>query len=426
MLRVANSQRRWARIALCAGVAVATVAVARAQSIDRDRIDGIVVGPFVLAPSLDLDVEADSNVINAPPDTITDPAAVSASVGFSLDALLPFSNNALIFSYSGAEVGFDSEDFEGGAKQEGELELDLNFGSGLALTINERFRRDFAQVQDSSIPQTGPGFDPEFQFFGQRYTYNRLDVEIEGDTPAAFGFGVRLGRRDFIYDEGTVGTQFDYQGMENSFDFLQRLSAGRQVVVQYSMRRLNHFRDGEGLFRKEVSDSIEAGLSGVGGVRPFYFRVGYSRFFYKFPEGKPPEEQGSDFRGLAGFARWRLPFGGRSAVSLSLSRRPLPSNFDTFYITDQFRMIAERLFRPRVRLAALFGLRQNRYADEIPELRCGGLRKEVLWDVGFRSSWRVHPLLGLSLSGRHEERASNCVGLDFVSTSFNLGMEIGF
>jgi hypothetical protein len=424
MQSVANRQR-WSERVFLAFAVVCSLILAVAPAGAQGHIRGIVAGPFIVTPSLEADVAYDSNVLNVTVDAEEDTGDASASVGFGLGIRMPFGNNLLEFDYNGANVEYDNSEFAGGLRQTGVLGLRLQFRSGDALRISDRFLRDFSQIQDSSIPDTGPGFDPEQKYFGSPYNYNRFNIELERDDSRRIGYRARIGRRDFQYEKETVGSQFEFQGFDNAFEYFQPLSSSRKLVVHYGMRRLNNLRDGEGVFRKEVSDSLEAGLSGVGGVRPFFFRVGYSRFTYKYPEGSSGNDS-DNFRGLSGFARWILPFGGQSSMALSLSRRPLPSSFDTFYVTNQFRLIAEHGFRPQVKVALLAGVRQNQYADEIPQLTCDGLRQDWTWDAGFRASWGLHPLIQFSLAGAHEERTSNCERVDYVSNSANLGIRLGW
>ena len=395
----------------------------RAQQGD---IRGIIAGPFIISPVIETDLEVDSNVLNAPEAFGQDTGDASASVGFGIDVRMPFGNNLFEFQYNGANVDYDKSEFAGGLRQQATLGVRLKFRSSDRLRIRDSFLRDFAQILDSSIPDQGPGFEPEQKYFGSPYIYNRFDIDLERNESHRIGYRVQIGRRDFQYEDGTVGTQFEFDGFDNTFEYFQPLSSGRKIVVHYSMRRLNNYRDGEGQFREEVSDAVEAGLVGVGGSRPLFFRVGYSRFLYDYPDGTSSNDDSDNFRGLSGFARWLLPFGGRSSLALTVSRRPLPSSFDTFYVSSQFRGTAERVFRPRVRVALLGGVRQNRYADEIPQLRCDGLRQDWVWDAGFRASWSPHHLIQLRLAGAHEERTSNCENVDYVSTSVNLGINLGW
>jgi len=310
---------------LLAVVVSSALLVATAVHAQQSDIRGIIAGPFIIAPVIETDVEVDSNVLNAPEAFGQDTGDASASVGFGIYARMPFGNNLLEFEYNGANVEYDKSEFAGGLRQEANLGVRLKFRSSDRLRIRDSFLRDFAQILDSSIPDQGPGFEPEQKYFGSPYIYNRFDIDLERNERHRIGYRVQIGRRDFQYEDGTVGTQFEFDGWDNTFEYFQPLSSGRKIVLHYSMRRLNNYRDGEGKFREEVSDSVEAGLIGVGGSRPLFFRVGYSRFLYDYPDGTSSNDDSDNFRGLSGFARWLLPFGGRSSVALTVSRRPSAS-----------------------------------------------------------------------------------------------------
>jgi hypothetical protein len=433
-----RSSRSARRLVVVAVVAVWFVTgTARSQ-----QREGIAAGPFILTPWIESDIETDSNLFNAPDTFGQDDAEVSASLGFGFEAILPFSHSLLEFRYNGAQISYESAALASDVASRGDLGLTLVFSSGNTFYFRDAFLRDFVQVPDTDIPEQGPGVTPEEKYFGSPYHYNRLDIGVRRDEPRSQGYQVRIGRRDFVYQDGTFGGQYDFRGWDNDFEYYRPLTSNRRIVVHYRMQRYEHFRALEGVgvpFREEISDTLQAGLSGVGSVRPFFFRVGYARFLY---ESKDPLETRSNFRGVSGFARWNLPLGGRSSLSMLLSRRPLPSSYPTYYISNQFRSVAERGFRPDVKLGLILGISNNRYADEIifrncddvgapsecqpSRLVCDGLRNDVTWDAGFRASWEVHNMFELNLTGKHEKRNSNCENSDYNSDSINLGFKVGW
>ena len=132
----------------------------------------------------------------------------------------------------------------------------------------------------------------------------------------------------------------------------------------------------------------------------------------------------SEFRGWVLLGRWSLPVGGSTSLDVSAVRRPLPSNFNTFYIYNELRVKFNRRWLQYSRYGVeLFGGR-NVYGDALsladgtPTI-CGDIiRKDRRIGALAYLEWLVHPRVGLRFSARHERRRSNCEAVDNGNTIF--------
>ena len=135
----------------------------------------------------------------------------------------------------------------------------------------------------------------------------------------------------------------------------------------------------------------------------------------------------ASFEGLTGFGSWIMRLGERTRFNFSASRRPLPSNFQTFYIDNEVRVEYALDFARHSTFAASAAFGRNRYGD--PILECGPRTREDD-RVNLRSgiAWNLAPKLGLNIVGRHENRDSNCEEGrgDYDVSSLEVGIVLGW
>jgi len=309
------------------------IALAPAVSSGRE-LEGIPAGRWLLSPWLNTAFGYQSNVL-LEHDASDDTDRVAGVEG-GLMAQLPFRNSRLDLGYTAGQLLYSEKDFPRNTSQKGEIELELRFRTTDKLTFGDTYREDFARVRS-------PATEGGESFVGEPYTVNRWDVELRRDAPTRPGYVVRVRRIDFVYDGETPIGFFDYRGFQYHFEYRQPLPSGKQWHLTYAPRRFKHYySDSENHpdfpvgveFRTETSDSLLTGVSGsFGDDQPYRIAVGWGRSTYdNFDTGLV-----SKFSGVVGSAAWWINIGGRSGVELSFSRRPLPSNFSSYYIYNNLR-----------------------------------------------------------------------------------------
>jgi hypothetical protein len=402
-------------------LAVWLVAGAIVDSSAKDLPDGIPVGPWILEPTIEVSYEADTNVFRQQGDNAEEDRV--ATFGGELYATLPFRNSELKLGYGGNKESYDNANFPRDFTQEGEFELELNFKSGDTLTFRDVYKEDYARFRDQ---------EGGLEFFeGQPYSSNRWDVKLTRDDPGRQGYYVQIQRQDFTYDGDEDVGFFDYRGFDNVFEYRQPLPNHRQWVLRYNSRRFNHYDSrcklglpdclgGVGVaFRKELSDSFEFGMMGVlGESQPYVVRLGYSSFRY---DGTAS----SDFNGLVGYAAWRIVLGGRTDLQLRLSRAALPSNFETYYISNAARAKLDREWL-RFESGLEFVYYVNDYADPIMSGNELCRRRDSTYELNADWGWKVHERLEFEITAFHTNRRSTCDSSYIEATGLGTGLVLGW
>jgi hypothetical protein len=396
--------------ALVAGMAIlGAPTVVRSASLP----DGIVLGPWIVAPSFSTSYEAEDNVFLEKDDNAVDDQ-VTTYTG-DIRAWLPFSNSRLELGYRASKEDYAESVFPRDTTQFTHVGLELNFKTGDTLSFSDDYRRDFARSDEVDAGE-------EAAFNGEPYSLNRWQLELSRTDPGRQGYVVRVRRQDFIYEgEEDIGF-FEYRGFHNVFEYRQPLPNARSWIMRYESRRFNHY-DPEGVvgepFRKEVTDAVQFGLRGFLGRRqPFRVHLGYGRFRYDGADE-------SRFDGIVGTAAWRLRLGGRTKLDLEAIRRPLPSNFETHYINNAIRADLEREWL-RFEVGTELEFVKNDYADVIAGLQCSGRRKDDTYEVDVHWGWRVHERFKFRVSSFHAKRSSTCDSADYSATGIQTGFSIGW
>jgi hypothetical protein len=435
-----RKQRRATRLA---GVVMAVAGLsgpAVAQATDGEVLpDGIIAGRWILSPYAQTTVGVDDNLFRSPREPQRD--QVTRLSGGVL-ATLPFRNSLLDLFYEASQFEYRDSEVPTDLTHRLGVSAGLQFGSGDALTVRDRFTRGQVELRR---------FDPggEVVFEGEPYNYNRFDLEMARADATQPGYNVRLSRIDFAYvDQPPDAAFFDYSGYSGAFEYRHPLPNFKWVVGSYSGRRFNHYEDEfkkiveddpdtpedeteyirtetRVKFRSEISDTLQAGVRGFLGQRqPFWALVGYGRFEY---ENKPE----SKFQGIVGSVQWRVPVGSTSFVDLAFDRRPLPSTFDTYYIVNELRTRAEGDGFRNSRVGVSMILGRNRYGsvlntDDFNDISCAGeIRQDDRYQVEGYLNWVIHPRVGFQFTAGHTSRGSNCDNATYdanvVATSFVFG-----
>jgi hypothetical protein len=396
----------------------------------REPPEELLIGPFRVAPRLDFSFGADTNVRRA---DVEDSSDSYTSLGAGVVAILPFHNSTFELALQADDVEYTQNTFASDVATDASLAFDLRFGTGQRLRIRDRFERDFTQVRDPDVQES---LNPEDAFFGEPFSRNELEVFYEHFDRNLRGFVMSLARGDFVYEGDQPVGLYEYRGFEGIFEYHHPLPRTMRLIGHQRIRRFNHYDpnrpDCVGVpYRREVSGNTEVGISGES-RGDYLVRLGYGRFEYRrqgdfcYPVDVSGED--SSFTGLTGFARWRRPLGARTALIFIASRRPLPSNLDTYYISNDVRVIVERDVSERFNTNLELGYDENNYADPIPEdvLTCSGLRQDRRWDARATAGWDIHRLFGAQVDFTHDERNSNCEGQDYASDSITVGLRLGW
>jgi hypothetical protein len=402
--------------ALAACLAVATAYAQPRSAAGEEPFDGLVLGRWLVSPSLSFVAEADDNIFrrNRADDVVADRyTRIQAALG----ATLPFRQSRLSLGYLASRLRYqDLPTPERDTEQEGSVELELQLSRGDTLTLSGLFNRGFNEVQQ--IDESG-----ELVFEGRPFNYNRYDLRWERFVPAARGYLVHLTRRDLNFDSLQSVAFFDYRGYDAAVAFREPLGPTRWFELRYNGRRFDNFRADGSLpvgraYRREVSDQAFVGLTGrIGRDKNYYVRAGYGRFRYELVPA--PEFEGVVFQ--AGMA-----FIFRSArINIDAFRRPSASFFDSYLTTHQLRA-RYRYDWQTLSAGVEARLFANRYGSDVP---CGTAlcRREddILFAETF-AEYRLHPRVGMRLSLGHQDRAGNVSSLEYDTTFVRWALILGW
>jgi hypothetical protein len=392
------------------GSAVVSVAilVSGAASTQAGVPEGVNFGRWIVAPALRTSFETSDNIFfetesRAKQDQLT---ALSGKI---LGAL-PFKNSMLELEYAASNEIYQNTEIPRTLVQAARIELELDFKSGDELLFRDKYREDFARSEE-----VDPGGDLIFD--GQPYNFNTWEIRLTRDDPRRQGYEVSVNRLDFVYEGDERLLFFDYRGFDNSFEYRQPLPSGRSLVVRYSPRRFNHYIPQSisgtvGIpFRKEATDSYELGLRGfLGRGQPYRFHLGYGSYRYT------QSSFATSFTGIVGSGSWRLRLGGRTTLRIEAVRRPLPSNFETFYINNAVNVQMEREWR-QFEGGAEIEFVSNNYAGTREDRR-------YEFEVGWR--WRMHERFRFEVSAYHSRRESTVEFGDFNASGLETNLALGW
>jgi hypothetical protein len=152
-------------------------------------------------------------------------------------------------------------------------------------------------------------------------------------------------------------------------------------------------------------------------------RLGYSSFRYEGGDS-------SEYNGIVGFAAWRIRVGGRTDLELKASRRALPSNADTYYVSNVVRAKLTREWL-RFESGAEFEYHLNDYADPVRFCLNGvpdglGLRRDSTYRLDADWGFRVHERFKFEISAFHTNRRSTCDDSDYTGTGIQTGIALGW
>jgi hypothetical protein len=436
---------RFRPVVSAAVLLLTVVPVAMAQN-EEPLPDGMPVKRWIVAPYISTLYTYDDNIFRSsgetdiPSDQIVSDQISSVLVG--VGATMPIRNSRLGLRYEGGQYNYADNEFERTATHEGEVKWAMNFGSFDQLVLRDVYIQSFSQL--INVDEGG-----ELVFDGQPYNRNQWEIGFNRTVPRRRGYTVSLTRIDLVFQappekkscdretsiQEECVTFFDYRGFQGTVEYREPL-AGRKWFTGYATaRRFDHYNDpfpedddpelDPGVpFRREVSESLQAGIRGFLGPRqPYFFRIGYGRMRYDLVDS-------SEFRGLVGAARFRFSFGPRTHLDLGVDRRPLPSSFDTYYLVNDLRAEVRRLWLRSSEVGINLFLSRAEYGDILTrfgEPICGeeirvdrrrGLEAFVDWSVAQRMGFRV-------TAGRLR-RTSNCEGAGYTANEVSIGVNFGW
>lgn len=385
--------------------------------------DGIPVGPWILAPYLVASAGADNNLFREADEAGPESDTISTLRG-GLVARLPVRMSLFELGYEAEKVDYAQHSFPRELVQRAAGLGRFTFSTGDELVVSDTYTAGF-----SDVLAINPG--GELVFLGEPYDLNDADLVIRRANPLRAGYEVQLSRVDLSFSGNNDDNPFfDYHGWEWSAEYRQPAGLNRWATFHYTGRRFDHFKANDPAsagvpYRRESGDAVGLGLRGqlVGG-RPYVLKVGYTKY------ALDGETQAS-LNALVAEGEIALPIGPRTAVRLNLSRRPYPSTYDTYYLTNYVRAAAERIWRlSRLGLEASFSY--NAYGgplleDGVATTGCGlEIRRDRFVGVGSYLDWLLHPRLALRVAADHQQRESSCGGGDYDATEVFTGIRFGW
>ena len=396
--------------------------------------EGIPIGHWIVAPFFASELTFDDNLFRSPDGNLQEEDRLTA-LEAGLVATLPFRNSRLNLEYEASRFEYAENAFTRDTTQDFKLDLAFNFSSGDTLEVQEQYTKGFSDLR--VFDEGG-----QLEFEGQPFNYNQVDLRMSRSVRRQQGYSIRVSRRDLNFVGDNEVPFFDYRGFDSSFEFRQPLAGAKWLIAYYGSRRFNHYEANTpeevgNPIRKETTDSLQLGLRGfLGPEQPFVVRLGYTDFAY----------EGTDslgFNGLVGFTRWLLRFGASSELDLSFSRRPLPSNFDTFYLINEFRSRFSRDILRNGSLGIEFLAAKNKYGAPVglggtvgeERVDCGAgfskgfedfIRKDERFRLRASLGWRIHPRMRFELSAAQSKRSSNCAISEYDATVVRGNLSVGW
>ncbi len=386
--------------------------------------DGIPAGRFILAPYFVTSAGAEDNLFQVSDDAGPESDTITTFRG-GLLARLPVRMSIFEFGYEAEKVHYAKHTFDRDLVQRGAALGRFSFSTGDELVVGDTYTSGF-----SDVLAVNPG--GELTFLGEPYTLNDVDITLQRSNPLRAGYEVKLSRVDFAFSGTDPVPFFDYSGWDWSAEYRHPSGLNRWITVNYTGRDFEHFvandptSSGEP-FRHETGDALGLGLRGtfVGG-RPYALKVGYTRY-------ELDGETQSSLNAVVAEGEIALPVGPRTSVRVFLARKPYPSTYDTYYLTNYTRAAVERSWRlSRLGIEASFSY--NAYGGPLldtttgqPATSCGlEIRRDKLAGVGSYLDWLPHERLALRVSASHQSRTSSCGGGDYDATRVFTGIRFGW
>jgi hypothetical protein len=385
---------------------------------------GIPAGRWILAPYFVASVGAEDNLFQVSDDQGPESDTISTLRG-GLVARLPVRMSLFEFGYEAEKVHYAKHTFDRDLVQRGAALGRFSFSTGDELVVTDTYTAGF-----SDVLAINPG--GELVFLGEPYNRNDAGIAMQRVNPLRAGYELRLSRIDFSFSGNDPVPFFDYRGWEWSAEYRQPAGLNRWITFNYVGRDYDHFvpndPNGSGEpFRHETGDAIGVGLRGtfVGG-RPYVMKVGYTRYDLK-------GETDSSLNAVVAEGELAIPVGPQTSLRVYLARKPYPSTYDTYYLTNYVRTAAERSWRlSRLGLEASFSY--NAYGGPLldtttgePATSCGlATRRDQLFGVGSYLDWLLHQRLALRVSANHQSRTSSCGGGDYDATTVYTAIRLGW
>jgi hypothetical protein len=412
--------------------------------------DGIVVGRVVLQPYWASYLEHDDNVYrrcdpDKDPDCQIDytiePDYIH-SLLFGLKGEIPVRTGRVDFGYLGDQRRYNQTGGNIGRSLSHDLNagMTMRFGSGDRLTLSDEYTLGVVDLQ--VIDDVGGDVVRR----GEPYNFNRWSVELAREAPRMQGYQIKVTRLDMTFDSKQCDETdancwpvpfFDYRGFQSAFQYRHPLPVDNWLVGYYGFRRIDNYTPknsteeeddyGPGvMYRTEHSSSYQIGIGGyMRQKHPFLVRAGYGRFAFT---GLEPSL--SPFKGLVGHARLMLNVGSRTEVNFSFDRRPLPSNYPTYYINNALRLQVDRKWLRNSKVGMKLNLSRNKYGDELDEgdspFCAGRIRQDDRMMVDAHVEWMLHRLVGFRVAASHWRRHSNCESSDYDANVISAGIELGW
>ena len=426
--------RRPASIRL--GLALMLAAGVVSAGTEQEVPEALAAGPVFFAPWFETEVLVDDNIFrrSETQDPVSD-VVTTARAG--VVASVPIRMSNLEIGYEGSSFFYRDTTLAGNESHAGSIVFDLNFSSHNTLHIEETYTRAVTELQT---------IDADSDLLvrqGIPYDYNQWAVEWLRDVRQRPAWRSRVERVDRRFRTAESLPWLDYDGWHVEYEYVQPVYRRGGIMGKYNARREDHFEASPTSpmlqvpdhvpLRREVYDDFQIGYRGaIGRNQPLSVSIGYARLSFRDVQGG---DEPSDYRGLVGDFRWRLPVGGGSNTNVSLTRRPLSSSFNTYYIINELKVLFDRRFKETSRYGISLLASTNRYGDIVTTTATGFQAGAVCNDIirsdqrqqilGFWD-WFLQSRVALRMTATHNRRNSNCDLADYRSTALGMTFKVGW
>ena len=393
--------------------------------------DGIPLGKALVAPWFETDFLVDDNIFRRSDDNSFAPESdLVTTLRAGATLYVPIRMSEFRLGYEGNQFFYqDNDQFSGNTTQVGTVEFDANFSTRDQLRLSTAVTRGVTEQQSGVV-------DGEQLRLG--FGYDRLDWSAEWRHGAYQrpSWRVKLANSDRSYNAADDVTFFDVDGWNVEYEWAQPIYRRGYITGRFDARRQRHQEVGTGvLLKRELYDGYELGFRGViGRDMPFVASMGYGRLDFRDGAfGVGP----NTFSGLVADVRWQMPVGGSTDVELGLTRRPISSFFNTYYVNNEARARFSRAATGNSRYGVRLVVARADYRDEltIPQigavitgslLGCDDLRQDDRFETEAYWEWYVQPRVAFRLRANHNEVDSNCSLASFTSTGAGVLMRVGW
>ncbi len=370
--------------------------------------EGVMVGPFLFTPNLDLIWENRDNIFFTPDHKVSDDVYLARA---RLMFELPIYDSYIRLSYTPQYRDYATYDLQNNWSHFVTLDGDFNFSNGLKLKTTYRYVSGNLETRE-----VDPG--GELVYGGAQFNKHDFKASLDYWVSPTNGLKLLGGYTKINYDNPSLF--YDYSRSMGGVGWIHQISDVLTFGLNY--RHENFNAENTSRYRDSSSDEVTLSLDGqVSPVVSSKLELGYRSTSFDDVPGKPHMD---DYNGLVarGSVSWTLAHG--STLIFDVVRMDYPSNYDrNAYYTATGGGLVYRLERERLFGYLRYSYQNNDY--DVPDSITGRDRSDDITTYGLGVGYHLTNLLSLRGSYVHQERDSFHI-YSYDANMFLIGLMVGF